>query len=295
LLRFSAKLYKNPQVQQAASSLAENRITVSFAPPPTARAMRGKGNTFLRASNIMTDKKNIEALRNQLHLSTRSFCEIIGIDLASYVLMGGDNIELLASDKVTAGSDTTLGVSFLLSPHNFHDLIPAITLFREIKGIDYFQVKPIVISHAERIREGMIFWNKMLFELLGTIKNYETASFKVFSLSYKFADMLLQEESGLPFKRCYGHPFYPTIAADGSVLVCCHMLNNLLDNNNTGVYGRITEEVRFIDIWKSESRWKKGNGIQIGSCPCNCKLSETNKLLENIYGQKEVMHRNFLN
>jgi hypothetical protein len=106
--------------------------------------------------------------------------------------------------------------------------------------------------------------------------------------------MLLRGETGLPFRKCRGHPFYPAISADGSVLVCCHMLNNLLDGKNTGVYGRITEDVRFTDIWNKESRWKEGDGVQVSSCPCNCKLSETNKLLESLRGQK-VMHKNFIN
>jgi MoaA/NifB/PqqE/SkfB family radical SAM enzyme len=232
----------------------------------------------------------------------------VSVDAGSqptYSLMHGDRphirfddivhkIELLAADKVKTGSNTTLGISFLLTPYNFLDLIPSINIFRNIEGLDYFQIKPLVINPSERIRERIIFWDKKLFEILGTIKSYETEDFKIFAPSYKFFDMVLYEGSGLPFQKCWGHPFYPTVSADGSVLVCCLMLNRLLNNNNTGVYGKITEDVRFIDIWNSESRWKKGDGVQIGSCPCNCKLSETNKLLENIYGQK-VMHKNFIN
>jgi hypothetical protein len=192
------------------------------------------------------------------------------------------------------GSNTTLGISFLLTPYNFFDLIPAITLFREIRGLDYFQIKPIVITPSERINAGMAFWDDRLFELLCSIKDYETESFKIFTLSYKFMDMFLQGETGLPFQKCRGHPLYPTVSADGSVLVCCHMLNNLLDGNSTGIYGRITEAVRFIDIWNKESRWKEGDGVQVCSCPVNCKLSETNKVLESLHGQK-VMHKNFIN
>jgi MoaA/NifB/PqqE/SkfB family radical SAM enzyme len=207
-------------------------------------------------------------------------------------------IKRLAADKIKTGSQTTLGISFLLTPFNFFDLISAVTLFREIEGLDYFQIKPLVIAPSEKINinagAGMVFWDKRLFEVLSMIKIYETETFKVYTLSYKFMDMLLQGESGLMFKKCRGHVFYPAISADGSVLVCCHMLNNLLDGKNTGVYGRITKSTRFIDIWNSESRWKEGEGVDVASCPCNCKLSETNKVLENIHAQKG-MHKNFLN
>lgn len=233
----------------------------------------------------------------------------VSVDAGSqeiYRLMHGDKphinfddivhkIELLASDKIKTGSNTTLGISFLLTPYNSFDLIPAIAIFREIKGLDYFLVKPVVIDPSERINAGMVFWDERIFELLGSLKDYETESFKVISLSYKFADMLLESKSGLPFQQCYGHPFYPTIAADGSVLVCCHMLNNLLDGKDTGVYGRITEDERFIAIWNKESRWQEGESIPVSSCPhSNCKLSETNKILERLRSQK-VMHRNFIN
>jgi wyosine [tRNA(Phe)-imidazoG37] synthetase (radical SAM superfamily) len=232
----------------------------------------------------------------------------ISVDAGSqdvYRLMHGDKphvnfddivykIKLLAADKIKTGSDTTLGISFLLTPYNFFDLIPSIAIFREIEGLDYFQIKPVVIAPSERIDAGMVFWDERLFEVLGSIKDFETESFKIFTLSYKFADMLLRGESGLPFQKCRGHPFYPTVSADGSVLVCCHMLNNLLDGKKAGIYGRITEDVRFIDIWNSESRWKVGEGIQVASCPCNCKLSETNKTLESLHSQK-VMHKNFIN
>jgi hypothetical protein len=203
-------------------------------------------------------------------------------------------IKLLASDKIRTGSNTTLGISFLLTPYNFFDLIPSIAIFKKIEGLDYFQVKPVVIAPSERIDAGMVFWDERLFEILSSIKDYETESFKVFTLSYKFSDMILRGESGLPFQKCWGHPFYPTIAADGSVLVCCHMLNNLLDNKTTGVYGRITEDMHLIDIWEQESRWKECEGIQVASCPCNCKLSETNRMLENLHGQR-VLHKNFIN
>ena len=240
-------------------------------------------------------------------LSNCTWCRI-SVDAGSqeiYSLMHGNKshirfddivkkIELLAKDKVAMGSETTLGVSFLLTPYNFSDLIKSICIFREIKGIDYFQVKPIVISPSERSKDYMIFWDKRLFELLTTIKSYETDVFKIFTLPYKFSDMLLSKSEGLPFEKCYGHPFYPTIAADGSILVCCHILNNLLDNKKIGVYGKISKDESFYSIWTKPSRFKEGDNIPIGLCPVNCKLSETNKILQNLYGQK-IVHVNFIN
>jgi MoaA/NifB/PqqE/SkfB family radical SAM enzyme len=211
-----------------------------------------------------------------------------------------NKIKLLAEDKIKCKLTITLGVSFLLTPTNFRDLEKSIETFREIKGIDYFQVKPIVIDPSERTNKNFIFWDKSLFESLIEIKKkYETKTFKVSTMPYKFADMLSRKGSGLPFTKCWGHPFYPTIAADGSVLVCCHMLNNLLNTKPGGPepggkYGTITGKKRFLDIWNSDSRYKIGEEIEVTLCPHNCKLSETNKLLDTFMGQ-EIMHENFIN
>jgi MoaA/NifB/PqqE/SkfB family radical SAM enzyme len=200
----------------------------------------------------------------------------------------------LGRKKLESKSKTTLGVSFLLTPSNFLDVLPAINIFKNIPGIDYFQTKPIVLSPGTRLDLNMIFWDKRLFDLLATIGSYSTDTFNVFTLSYKFSDMILEEPTGVPFKKCYGHPFYPTIAADGSVLICCHMLNNYFNGDMTGHYGKIDKDTSFKDIWSNATRWETGEAIQTRSCPINCKLSETNKSLMN-FSLEKIQHRNFIN
>ena len=206
-----------------------------------------------------------------------------------------DNVKLIADEKLKTNSKITLGVSFLLTPENFLDLIKSICIFREIKGIDYFQIKPIVIPPAERITlSNMIFWDKRIFDAVSTAQAYEKRTFKIFTLSYKFADMLLNESIGLPFQKCWGHPFYPTISADGSLLVCCFFLNALLEDRNSGVYGKIDFSNTFKKIWDSKERFDIGDKINVTLCPSNCKLSETNKVLENFHEQ-QILHENFIN
>lgn len=256
----------------------------------------------------LDDEENSK-MKKKLRENILTYCTWcrISVDAGSqeiYSLMHGNlghirfddiikKIQLIAKDKVDMKSETTLGISFLLTPNNFLDLIKSIYIFREIKGIDYFQVKPIVIDPSERIASGKIFWDKGLFELLTVIKKYETEEFKIFTLPYKFSIML--ESNSLPFNKCWGHPFYPTISADGRIYVCCHMLNNFLKkNNNIGFYGKIDENKGFLDIWNEHSRFKNGDEVTVGTCPINCKLSETNKILDNFHGEK-IMHTDFIN
>lgn len=205
-------------------------------------------------------------------------------------------IKALGATKLRKKSSITLGVSFLLTPTNFMDVLPAINIIKDIPGIDYFQTKPIVLNPGTRLDLNMIFWDKRLFDLLTVIGSYSTDTFNVFTLSYKFSDMILGESTGVAFKKCYGHPFYPTIAANGAVFICCHMLNNYFNNNLTGYYGKINKHCSFAKIWEDPffNRFKIGENIQTRFCAINCKCSETNKMLMQLDYEK-IMHKNFIN
>jgi MoaA/NifB/PqqE/SkfB family radical SAM enzyme len=198
----------------------------------------------------------------------------------------------LVEEKKARKSSTTIGVSFLLTPDNYLDLVKAACVFRDV-GVDYFQVKPIVMPAVERADAGMIFWNNQLFDMLVALNAYQTASFRIYALGYKFADMLLNEHAGLPFSRCWGHALYPTILADGSVIVCCDMLNAHLAGRPFGTYGRITAEHGFAELWTTPDRVRTGENIKTRLCPSNCKLSETNKTLERL-SQAPPGHVNFI-
>jgi len=205
-----------------------------------------------------------------------------------------DIITAIGKRKQQLNSKTTFGVSFLLTPSNFMDVLPAINIFKNIPGIDYFQTKPIVLSPGTRLDLNMIFWDKRLFDLLATIGSYSTDTFNVFTLSYKFSDMVLEEATGVPFDKCYGHPFYPTVAANGAIFICCHMLNNYFNDDLTGYYGKIDETNTFKDIWLNINRFNVGKNIKTRFCPINCKLSETNKALQN-FSIEKIQHKNFIN
>lgn len=202
-------------------------------------------------------------------------------------------ITQLAQEKQAAGASCTIGTSYLLTPWNYTDLLPAVCVFRDIDGVDYFQVKPAEVPPMDRgMRLDNIFWDRRIFDTLIMIGAYQHDRFAVYTLSFKFADMLLSETDGLPFSRCWGHPFYPTVCADGSVIICCHMLEYVFRGSPVGVYGRISAEHRFRDLWLTRDRYAVGAGIAIRMCPSNCKLSEANKTLEQIVNASP--HANFI-
>jgi len=264
--------------------------------------------TLLLSPNQSKDKRSQMVRRSILENCTWCRISVDAGSQAVYEQMHGkcpaadfshleNAVRVIAEEKIRTKSPVTLGVSFLLTPANFLDLIKSVCIFREIPGIDYFQIKPIVINPAERVtRANMIFWDRRIFDALITVKAYETETFKVFTLGFKFIDMLLTEQGhGLPFKKCWGHPFYPTVAADGTVMVCCHMLNYLFEGRKDGIYGKLSKRRTFAHIWQSSSRLKVARRVAVRLCPSNCKLSETNKIMQRFMIGKQVAHKNFIN
>lgn len=204
-----------------------------------------------------------------------------------------ENIKKTLKIKNDTGSQVTIGVSFLLTPDNYLDIIPAINLFRKI-GIDYIQIKPIILFPEDRVNLGYIFWDKDIFNLLSTISTYSTDTFKVSTVSHKFVELIQYERTGIPFKKCYGHALFPVITSDGAVLTCCFKLNDYNNGLKSGYYGKITKDNRLIDVWKSEYRFKQGESLNTRFCPINCKIAETNKILQSL-SETSIQHKNFIN
>jgi len=195
--------------------------------------------------------------------------------------------------KEHVGSNTTLGVSYLMTPGNYLEIITSVLQFREIEGLDYFQVKPLEIPPVERgMSIDSIYWDRRIFDTLVMLGAYERDGFAIYTPGYKFVAVLLSETDGLPFSKCWCHPFCPTICADGTVLVCCHMMDYVFSRSGIGVYGKLSKERRFVDLWVNEDRHATGQAVVVRMCPSNCKLAEANKTLEQMYNDSP--HSNFL-
>lgn len=204
-----------------------------------------------------------------------------------------DGIARLAAVKKNAGTNVTLGVSYLMTPGNYLEIITSILKVRDIDGLDYFQVKPLEIPPVERgMKLDAIYWDRRIFDTLIMLGAYERDGFAIYTPGYKFIDILLSETDGLPFSKCWCHPFCPTICADGTVIVCCHMLDYVFKGSDIGVYGKLTAEMRLRDLWVSTERFKVGRDIVVRMCPSNCKLAEANKTLEQMYNDSP--HSSFL-
>ena len=197
--------------------------------------------------------------------------------------------------KKHIGSNTTVGISYLLTPSNYLDVIPAINIFKKI-GVDYLQIKPIILFPEDRLNLSFIFWEKEIFNLLSTVQSYSTDTFKVMTISHKFNELIKYEKTGIPFKKCYGHALFPTITSDGAVLTCCFKLNDYNNGLKNGFYGKITKDNSLLDIWKTNYRFEQGEKVNTRFCPINCKIHNTNAVLMELETNQAIrMHSNFIN
>jgi len=204
-----------------------------------------------------------------------------------------NNIRKVIEEKQKTKSTVTIGISYLLTPDNYLDIIPSINLFKKM-GVDYIQIKPIVLFPEDRVNLSYIFWNNDIFNLLASVTTYSTDTFKVSTVSHKFVELIKYERTGIPFKKCYGHSLFPVITSDGSVLTCCFKLNDYNNGLMSGYYGKITAENSFKSVWESEYRFNQGEKVNTRFCPINCKIAETNKILMSLE-ETRIQHPNFIN
>lgn len=265
--------------------------------PGANRVMKLVKNAKIR-QGLITNGSQIGSAQNAEAILSNCDWVRISVDAATqsvYEATHGKNRSLAKTIEnirklveMRQGNKPQIGVSFLLTMTNYTDLLPAAKLFSDV-GVNYFQAKPIVISAQERLLSGNIFWRTGTFNQLVALPDQAiNPTYKVYTLGFKFADMMsaIDRKS---FKKCYGHPFYPVITATGEVYVCCLMIGK------EGLcYGKISESTRFKDIWNSPKRLQVGESVNVRSCPINCKLSETNKTLEFVFG-KNYEDEDFLN
>lgn len=177
-----------------------------------------------------------------------------------------------------------IGVSFLLNVFNYQDLIPFVEIFKHI-GVDYVQIKPLIMSEKEKIDSGNILNDSKIFDILKEAQSFTDHNFSVYILGLQFQGIATQHKL---FSKCHGHALYPVISANGKVYTCC-----MLIGNDAACYGNILFR-NLRTIWHNDERFNIGNNIDLKQCPPLCRLSETNKMLEQILDPK-VNDFNFLN
>jgi radical SAM protein with 4Fe4S-binding SPASM domain len=191
-------------------------------------------------------------------------------------------INYLINKKQQLRSDITIGISFLVHPMNYLDIVNSVKRAKDL-GVDYFQVKPVIKKayEAQDINKQIVNEVKNKYE---EIKSYANKNFDVIVVEQKLDD-IVDSNYGRNYPLCLGHYFSSTITADGNVFICTehrgiekYKVGNLNDQG-------------FYDIWNSIKRRKVINCINLDECQPGCKGHFRTLVLEHI---KNIKHIDFI-
>jgi len=189
-----------------------------------------------------------------------------------------DNIKKLTKKKREIGSQTTIGVSFIVTDQNYNEIYDAARIVSKL-GVDYFRVG--YYRTDDGFTAGDFEISKKLIDK--SINDFSTKDFKVldrYTTSSKNMD-------GPPDYEFCGYQHVSTwIAADYNVYRCC-----VTSYDKHGLIGSLKNQ-SFKDLWDSDVKRKKFDKFNARSCS-QCIYNDKNRAI-NYLLEKDPKHVNFV-
>lgn len=211
--------------------------------------------------------------------SKENFKKIKGVDSWDKV---NKNIDMVVKLKKEMKSDCTIGVGFVITPDNYHE-IPHVARLAENWNIDYIQYKPMIQNVFQNAQLEKDWWENSVIPLL---KAAEKISSKCVINLYKLNDLRFNYKR--EYDTCYGHYFVPVIGADANVWLCTH-----LRGIKGYSFGNLKEK-SFKEIWNSKERQEVIKSIEFNKCQFCCRNNEINRVLYFMKHPKKELHPNFI-
>jgi len=194
-----------------------------------------------------------------------------------------NTIQYLVKKKNEHHSNLTIGISFLVHPENYLDIVDSVKRAKEELGVDYFQVKPVIKKAYEKqdLNNRIVEHIKNKYE---EVCSYSDKDFDVIVVEQKLDD-IVDRNYGRTYPECLGHYFSSTITADGNVYICT-------EHRGIEKYriGNLNEQ-GFYDIWNSEKRKSVIDSIDLNECQPGCKGHFRTLIVEHI---KKIKHVDFI-
>jgi MoaA/NifB/PqqE/SkfB family radical SAM enzyme len=175
------------------------------------------------------------------------------------------HVALLAARR-HAGSELQIGVNFVVTRENWHELEQAARAARAA-GATYFRIASLLSPAGAQAYEGV---RAALEDLCERVRALEGPGFRVFG---QVQERLSDLDHGAPeYRRC-GHMQLNTfIGADQNVYRCC-----TLAYNRRGLIGSIAQQ-RFRDLWGSPAKEADFLSFDARGCPW-CPVNQKNRFI----------------
>jgi GTP 3',8-cyclase len=169
------------------------------------------------------------------------------------------NLEYLAK----ANGKSTLGVSYFISEHNFHE-IPMVTQHIRDIGLDYIQFK----SYSGVKFPEMYY--RLLLENLSLALEHATESFDIHIMANIFSQDTHQVRG---YHKCHWQAFKTIINADGNMYLCTQRRGK-----SDSVIGNIYNN-SLSEIWDGVLRSDVINNLLLQECPF-CVHHQQNQIVD---------------
>jgi MoaA/NifB/PqqE/SkfB family radical SAM enzyme len=186
-----------------------------------------------------------------------------------------DSVEALGA------TNTVVGVGFVVTPENWHEIYDAVETARDI-GASNIRIGAQFSAQEEALFAG--FHD----DASALAKRSESLAGKGFEVVNRFSEKMSDLRQKAPdYDSCGYQQFTTYIGADLNVYRCC-----VLAYNEAGVVGSIKDR-RFADMWMSPGRAAEMSAFSARSCD-RCQFNASNRLLDYALRHDDPPHSEFV-
>lgn len=169
-------------------------------------------------------------------------------------------------DARGTGPSPSIGASFVIDANTRAVRREVLAFCRNMAelGVDYVQIKP---ENSNRGTESELFLDGLHDEIASALNR--SATFAMLNAPY---------DSTENSDYCWYSYLGPVVGATGDAYVCCYTYGQ-----EEFRFGRLTDSVRFRDIWEADERAAVVDRIVPRSC-VSCRHSSANLLIERLSG-----------
>jgi len=182
----------------------------------------------------------------------------------------------------------TIGVQFLVSHHNWHSLLPACRLWKDL-GVDYYALKPVYKNPNITEHEENEIPLKKAFALMRETEKLEDETFKVYAKYEQFNRLLNAKDHNRSYDKCHGQAFETFFDPDGKFYICGNM-----HGKEEFSIGNVMERGSFKAVWNGQRRKQVLRNLNVNNCPPECRMDPLNRIVEDLNNPDPEIHPNFL-